>query len=157
MSRKIVVEAEQVVKLAYTTVPLFNGEEQKRITATLDCGDRIVMREGEALFQSVGLYLKQGDMLSFTADDYDVNRFKLDGNEREIVLKELRSVKDLTVVAGAWSDAPVAALADRPAATNFAPPRAKTAAPVSGAGQFVAPTEAPVAGAATATPASAAY
>jgi hypothetical protein len=140
MSRKIVVEQEQVVKLAYTTVPLFSGEEQKRITATLECGDRIVMREGEALFQSIGLYLRQGDILSFMADEFDVNRFKPEGAEKDIVLKELKGLKDVTVEAGIWSDAPVEALKDRAAAINFAAPRTKTAAPpIGGAGNFTAP------------------
>ncbi len=140
MSRKIVVEGEQVVKLAYTTVPLFSGEEQKRVTATLECGDRIVMREGEALFQSVGLYLKQGDILSFVADDFSENRFKPEGAEKDIVLKELKGLKDVQVEAGIWSDAPVEALKDRQPAANFAPPRAKSAAPpIGGAGNFTAP------------------
>jgi hypothetical protein len=144
-SLNIAVVKQQVTKVARTSIELQTGELQRRVTATLENGCRVVMKEGEALFQTVGRYLQQGDLMSFIADDINVTSFKPEGTDREIVLKELRGLKEVSVEAGIWSDEPIEGLAGRTAVDEYSAPRAKSAAPPIGAnGQFSAP---PIAGA----------
>lgn len=154
MSMKIVVTDEQVTKVARTSIELQSGEIQKRVTVTLESGVRVVMKEGEALYQRVGRFVQQGDIMSFTADDFNVSSFKPEGGDREIKLKEVLGLKDVTVKAGIWSDDPIEGLGGREAVTDdkFSAPRTRaTAPPVSGAGQFIAPEAGATANAATGT------
>jgi len=153
MSKKVVVTEEMVAKVTPGSRETYTGEVQKKITVQLKSGDRIVMVEGSVEYQRVGLFLKQGDIMSFEATGIRPWSFKND-EDKDVHMSDIEGLdlSTLVVKPGLWDEKPFEGLEGRSACTSFAPPRARTAAPVSGQGQFTAqPHEAEAGTAATGT------
>lgn len=142
MASKTVVERAVVTRLSPIVVKFAqSGDEVLQITAQLDDGKRIVMREGEALFHSCGQYLRQGDVMSFEADIVP-NTWLDKETGKPVCQLQYEGIQNLTVEKGAWSETAMAGLDGREAIARdkFRAPRQKdaTAPPIGGPANFQA-------------------
>ena len=113
--KKIVVTDEPVGRVEYSIFESkFNGEKQKAIGVTLANGDKLTFYENEASFCSVGQYLKQGDIMSFTAEKQTSTPWETAEGEKRTTTR-LSGLADMSVTAGVWSEEPIAGLEGRSA------------------------------------------
>jgi hypothetical protein len=137
MAKKCLVEKDLVVKVAGKLTKSFTGEEFRSVTATLECGLRVTIRDTDPEFHRFAKYLKKGDMLSFEYTGERPWSFTAEAREGQETGRTFEGVdviswKDMHAEAGNWTEEVDSDFANRSEAT-FTERQATTARPTAAA------------------------